>query len=136
MNRDELQQLARLRLSDARVLLRSGNSEGAHYLLGYVVECGLKACIARLTQRHDFPDRRTVNDSYTHDLEKLVGVAGLQQFLNQAMSNDPVFAIHWGIAKDWSEESRYERHTRQEARALYLAITGRHGVLRWIRQHW
>jgi HEPN domain-containing protein len=136
MNRDELQQLARLRLKDGRALLRGGNYDGAYYLLGYVVECGLKACIARQTQRYDFPDRRSVSDSYTHDLEKLAGVAGLQQSLNQAIRNDSVFAIHWGIAKDWSEESRYNRYTSQEARALYSAITGRHGVLRWIRQHW
>lgn len=136
MNRDELRQIARMRLGDARALLRSGNYEGAYYLLGYVVECGLKACIARQTPRYDFPDRRTVSDSYTHNLMQLVRVAGLQPSLEAESSNYAAFGVNWGIVESWSEESRYERHTLQEARGLYTAITGRHGVLRWIRHHW
>lgn len=136
MNRDELQQLSRMRLRDGRALLRSGNYDGAYYLLGYVVECGLKACIARQTQRYDFPDRSRVEKSYSHNLNQLVRVAVLQQSLDAEIHNDSDFGVNWGIAKEWSEESRYQRHTSQEAHDLYKAITGRHGVLRWIRQHW
>jgi hypothetical protein len=41
-------------------------------LAGYAVECGLKACIAGKTQRHEFPDKKIVNASYTHNLRELV----------------------------------------------------------------
>jgi len=39
----EFQQLARMRLRDARVLLANGNLEGAYYLTGLAVECAIKA---------------------------------------------------------------------------------------------
>ena len=61
MNRDDLRQLARIRLKDARALLNIRNYDGAYYLSGYVVECGLKACIAKKTRRYDFPDKDVVN---------------------------------------------------------------------------
>jgi hypothetical protein len=137
VNREELQQISRMRLQDARVLLQSGNFEGAYYLCGYAIECGLKACIAKQTKRHDFPDRKTVADSYTHDLARLVRVAGLDPALNQEIQTDAVFSGYWTVVKDWSEDSRYQRRTAQEARDLYQAISDRrHGVWPWIRRHW
>src|SRR5262249_10273775 len=56
MTRADLQQLSRLRRREARVLLDAGHSAGAYYLVGYAVECALKACIARSTRRYDFPE--------------------------------------------------------------------------------
>lgn len=81
MNRRDLQALSRERLRDANVLLRSGQHVGAYYLAGYAVECALKACIARKTRRFDFPDRKTVTASHTHDLAKLVAIAELDDQL-------------------------------------------------------
>jgi hypothetical protein len=52
--------------------------EGACYLAGYSIECGLKACTAKLTERHEFPDKARVNLSYTHGLEALLEVAGMR----------------------------------------------------------
>ncbi|MCP5119377.1 MAG: HEPN domain-containing protein, partial [bacterium] len=49
MNRTDFQNLALERLDDAKVLLDGGRYNGAYYLSGYVVECALKACIAKLT---------------------------------------------------------------------------------------
>ena len=72
--RREFQQLARMRLNDARVLMRRGNVEGAYYLTGLAVECAVKACIAKNTRRHDFPPSQSaIKDIYTHDLSKLIG---------------------------------------------------------------
>ena len=37
----------------------------------------------------------------------------------------------------WSERSRYETHSVQEARALLTALAdGKHGVMEWLEQHW
>jgi len=66
MNRLTLQRLSRLRLKEARVLLREGMYPGAYYMAGYVVECALKACIAKQTSRHDFPDKQRAFDCHTH----------------------------------------------------------------------
>ncbi|MGD0298300.1 MAG: HEPN domain-containing protein [Bryobacteraceae bacterium] len=56
LNRELLQQLSEQHLADAQVLLEQKRWPGAYYLAGYSVECALKACIAKLTKVHDFPD--------------------------------------------------------------------------------
>lgn len=137
MNRTDLQKLARARLRDMRALLNSGSYDGAYYIGGYVVECGLKACIARGTRRHDFPEKKTVTESYSHKLSQLLQVAGLQRTAEDEGRRNPSFAVNWTIVKDWSEESRYQTRTRTEAEDLYRAITARsNGVLPWLRRHW
>ncbi len=137
MDRSDFVKLTQLRLQEARVLLENGKHEGAYYLCVYAVECALKACIAKQTQRHEFPDKKIVNDSYTHDLTKLVNVGGLAPDLDRKEQSDAVFRLNWSVVRNWTEQSRYEHHSSKEARDLYKAITSRnHGVLRWIRQHW
>jgi len=79
MTRRDLQQLATLRIREARQLLQTSNFSGAYYLAGYTIELGLKACIARKTRRYDFPELTVVRDSFTHDLKKLVRIAGLEK---------------------------------------------------------
>jgi hypothetical protein len=111
--------------------------DGAYYLCGYAVELALKACIARNTRRHDCPDKKTVNDSYSHNLAAIVRVAALAALLEAELNRDPEFARMWSTLQDWSEERRYRLNSRKEARDLYRAVTARqHGVMRWIRQHW
>jgi HEPN domain-containing protein len=137
MNRNDLRELARIRLKEAGVLLKNGNYEGAYYLCGYVVECGLKSCIAKQTRRYDFPNKKTVDKSYTHDLTTLVKTAGLERDLDKEMKSNRNFKVYWSIVKDWSEESRYEKHTEKEAQSLYFAVANRkQGVLQWIQRHW
>ena len=96
---------------------------------------GLKAFIAKQTSQYDFPDRRTVNDSYTHDLTKLIKIAGLP--LEQEMGKNEDFVDNWSVVKEWSEESRYEKISENAARDLHSAVVDvKYGVLQWIRRHW
>jgi hypothetical protein len=60
MNRNELQKISRLRVKEAKVLLDNGYAPGAYCLMGYAVECVLKACIAKKTKRYDCPDHKQV----------------------------------------------------------------------------
>jgi HEPN domain-containing protein len=138
VNRLEFQRLAEDRIADAKILLDAGRWAGAYYLAGYAVECGLKACIARLTNQDDFPrDRKFVEECYTHNLEKLLRAAGLKPALDADTLANPIFASHWGVARDWQETSRYEQKTQSEATELYEAITNNSdGVLPWIRLRW
>jgi len=137
MTRRDFQHLTRLRLSDARVLSRSGNSEGAYYLTGLAIECALKSAIARRTQRHDFPpDPKFVRDGvYIHDLNKLLVAAGLESILNAAAASNTAPKTNWAVVKDSTIESRYLAGGLND-RDLYRAATGRNGVLGWLRQHW
>ncbi len=137
MNRKDFQELARLRLEEAECLLNQGHYSGAYYLCGYTIECGLKACIAMLTKRHDFPDKKRTLDAYTHDPEFLVNAAGLKTKLDAEKKSDAVFRTFWILVKDWSEQSRYETYSEAQARQLFNAVTDRqHGVFRWIRKNW
>lgn len=138
MNRRALQQLSSLRVQDAKVLLDNGRYSGAYYLLGYAVECALKACIAKQIRQHDFPDRRLVNDSYTHNLERLFNTSGLREVFDSDRAANPHLEANRAIVKDWSESSRYDSDISQAiARVFYSAVVTRgHGVLSWLKKHW
>ena len=135
MNRTDLQNLAEERFGDAEVLLAANRYGGSYYLVGYSVECGLKACIAKLTKAEDFYDRKLAANIFKHDLEELANYARLE--VKQISAADPVFARNWAQVKDWSEQSRYETHTQQEAQQMIQAVGDPdHGVMQCIRQYW
>ena len=138
MNRRDLQRLSNIRLSEAKVLLDSEYYSGAYYLLGYAVECALKACIAKQIERHEFPNRRMVLDSYTHDLRLLLKVSGLEfEFLGEVISN-PALDRNWTTVSDWTVDSRYEYNkTEVTVREFHSAVTARaNGFLPWLRRRW
>lgn len=138
LNRDDLKKLSHQRLEDASALLESKCYSGAFYLAGYAVECALKACIARRTKAFDFPPGPAmIKKIYVHDLALLVKSAGLERRLTRDCQDDPELDANWASVKDWNEGSRYRTWTRVEARGLVEAIADRrHGVLKWISQHW
>lgn len=137
MNRADLRELATTRLEDARTLLRNERFAGAYYLAGYAIECALKACIAKRTREHDFPDKNTVTQSWTHDLEKLVKTAQMELALKERAGSDETFARCWNEVKEWSEDSRYDPVAPLKAQALLRAIEEPgHGVFPWLREYW
>jgi len=138
MNRLDLYQISDTRIKEARTLPQNGCFEGAYYLAGYSVECGLKACIAKQIREHDFPDRKFIQDSYTHDLSKLLGLAGLREEHRKKADQDKNFALNWAVVKDWSGEDRYSLQIQeQKARDLIDAITDTNsGVLPWLKTFW
>ena len=134
--RGHFQRLARTRLREARLLLSHGNAEGAFYLTGLAVECAIKACIAKNTNRYDFPpNQQAIKDIYTHDLDKLIGAAKLKTLLEAERARNISFKSKWDVAKDWNVNSRYAIGGLN-ARDLYRAVAGRNGVMQWLRQHW
>ena len=137
MNRIDFQNLSELRLRESRALLAAGCPEGAYYLAGYAVECAFKACIAKRTQQHDFPEKGS-NRYFSHDLEDLLGFAKLKLELDQALQTNPVLKANWTVVLNWSEESRYRQgKTAQDVMDLLIAIEDKTGgVLPWLRQRW
>ena len=137
MNRAQLQQLAEERVKDAEALINAGQWSGAYYLTGYAVECALKACIAKLTNLHDFPDKELAMRSFTHHIETLVEVAGLRSFRDADTGANKSRYANWLAVKDWNERSRYQQWSEPEARRLFIAVSDpADGVLPWIKNHW
>jgi HEPN domain-containing protein len=143
MNRDDFQQLADLRLKEARALLTAEFPDGAYYLAGYAVECALKACIAKRTQQHDFPDKKLVDKSHTHDVERLMDAAGLTDLLKNEIAGDQELELDWEAVREWSEQSRYDVFKGDPTGGLVTAQllidaveSDKGGVLRWIKQSW
>lgn len=103
---------------------------------GYVIECALKACIAKQTRQGDYPpDRRIVEKCYSHEIEKLCELARVP--LKEKQSADKLFESYWGVIKDWSEQARYTQVDDTKARDLLRAIDDpQHGAFQWLREHW
>jgi hypothetical protein len=128
--------LAELRSEEARILLGKGKQQGVYYLAGYAVECALKACIAKKTKRFEFPAKvEYIRKLYTHELDKLLSLAGLDAQLNKDVGANKVFGANWSTVKDWTEESRY-RTSGLNGKDMYNAVAGPDGVLPWIKLRW
>jgi hypothetical protein len=139
VNRTDLQQLADVRIAEAIALLGLPvpMPDGANYLAGYAVECALKACIAKLYAQRDWPEKQFVSESHTHNILALVRLAGLEVTRAADAGANPALALSWSIVKDWSERSRYERHSLAKARKLVDAVADNvNGVLPWIKVRW
>lgn len=134
MLRRDFQFLSAVRIREAKALAHVRLYDGAYYLGGLAVESALKSSIARMTQRYEFPDQRRVNRAYTHNLEDLLRLAGLEPRLDAA---EAAVRGAWAKTKIWNVETRYHVG-RPEAEVLDFldAVAGRHGVQRWLRQFW
>lgn len=125
------------RLAEARTLAGAGRWSGAYYLGGFVVECGLKAVIARQFRAARWPDRQLVLKIHTHDPQALAEAAGLKPGLDSLRASDADFATNWKTVQSWKVDARYGTFSEAEARDLLRAISApRSGVLAWIRRHW
>jgi HEPN domain-containing protein len=138
VNRAAWQKLASERVKDAKALLRIKRWAGAYYLAGYAVECGLKSCIiAYLMKTDDFPEKRFSEQCWTHDLERLLLLAGLGAALDMDAAADAYLSKNWGIVNGWDESSRYVLTSKADARAMVEAVADpKHGMMPWIKQRW
>lgn len=138
MTRNDLHRIAQIRRREAKILLDANQPAGAYYLCGYAVECALKACIARKTERFEFPDEPRARLSWHHDLQRLLAAAALDQQFAKDAKADVVLGDNWAVVVNWKETARYSRTIdRKKAADLYKAVTKRkNGVLAWLRRHW
>jgi hypothetical protein len=136
MNRTMLQALAELRLRDAEVLLDNGMGPTTYWAT--CIECALKACIAKQFREHEIPDKKLVQDFYTHRLEELLRVSGVRSAMEQQSRENPAFGISWNTVRDWSEASRYEIGLSDRIAAeMHLAVAdAESGVLPWLKTQW
>lgn len=136
MNRSDFIKLAKMRLSESKILLSRKKYSGAYYLCGYAIEYALKAYFAKQIKKSEFPDKEAVFRIYQHSPTELMKASGLQTRFQKQLVTDKDFAIYWKTVADWSEEARYEIHSEKEAKDLYKAISDpNHGVLLWIEKY-
>ncbi len=138
-NRTEFQQLAELRIREAKIAFDNGCFEGAYYLAGYAIECALKACIAKRTRAGDFPrPPNEIGQIYSHKFPDLFRHTDIEAMRDQEMKKNEAFDRNWGVVKDWSEETRYLTSIPEsDARELLNAITDtENGVLPWLKKLW
>ncbi|MGD0007760.1 MAG: DNA-binding protein [Terriglobia bacterium] len=84
------------------------------------------------------PERKTVEQLYTHRLEGLLNISGAKAGLESRAKADPPFQVNWNTVCDWGETSRYDHSTTEtKARDMLLAVTDpSSGVLPWLKTQW
>ena len=94
--------------------------------------------MARTIQQHDFPDKKFINDAYTHKLKDLVRLdPALWTELQNEISSDVKLRSNWNTVFSWNDENRYELVEELQAKSLYeAAAEPGSGVMEWIRRRW
>ena len=137
MDRANLQKLAVMKFSDAKLLCEAGSHSNAYYLAGYAVELGIKAIIARRFKADTIPDKVFVQDIYSHNLQKLIELTGIAEEFRRELQRSDAFNAKWGIAIRWTESARYEMIEPSEAQSLISAIgDAEAGILQWLMRQW
>jgi hypothetical protein len=134
-----LQQLAKCRLDEAKLLMREKHFSGAYYIAGYAIECALKARIASQFRENEIPDKKLVENVYQHNLAALLSLSGLGKPFDIARQSDAELGRRWSIAKNWSEQARYSIWTEAQALAMIDAIDGDGkigGLFQWLTARW
>jgi len=142
VDRQSLQKLTQRKREDAEALLSAGRWSAAYYHCGYIVEAALKACVLRYLSESGavFGSRdylALLAKCWTHDLRKLIEIAGLRDELNVEITRSPRFGAYWGLIASWNESSRYTEATEVDARSLFEAICSTtDGALPWLQRYW
>jgi len=102
----------------------------AYAHVGFATECALKAYIMWNERLNAWPDRNSRPELYTHDLTKLVQIAGIV-----LKTSDPI-GPSWAVVLQWDRGQGYDpkRMPRRVARSMVEAGFGQDGVVTWIRK--
>lgn len=138
-NRSTLRSVAKAKLKAARILFDSGDYDTAGYLLGYVVECALKAAICKKLNLQDYPDTGRHRDVFaSHDFDRLLTLCGSLNELNFAVNQN--LSRNWStLTKDWKPETRYNEnvYSRDVVQEKLVALEDPNdGFLRWVKRKW
>ena len=84
-----------------------------------------------------FSVRRYVDDCWSHDINKLVKQAGLEDRFESATNKNKNLRQNWQAVKGWTERSCFETKNEKQAKELLAAITDTaDGVLPWLKSLW
>jgi HEPN domain-containing protein len=136
--RNQLKELAKLRLKEAETLFNAGLYDGTVYLCGYVIEFALKARICKLLDTNEYPSSGKLKSAYAvHNLDQLIFLSGLENKLDPTNVD---LHRNWSLTTPWSPEMRYQPKgtiSKSKAEEILNAVREKpNGVLRWIMKYW
>lgn len=138
---NNLKNLARTRLAEAKILCQNGYYDGAIYLCGYVVEISLKARICKHLRMPAYP--ADTNDQHKnifacHDFDRLLLLSGLTTQIS--LSGNRNLFNNWSLVTTWKPERRYGTigtTSQQEAEEMIRALDEpAFGFFTWIKRRW
>lgn len=96
-NCDDLKRISEARLKTAEILINAQDWEGAAYMMGYVLECALKAVVCKTLHLQSYPDKADDISKFfkTHKFDPLLILSGLQDTFN---TGAPI-----AVWQSWSE---------------------------------
>ena len=139
MTRAEWQALASEWVGDASALLEKQRWGGAYHVAGYAVECALKACLLKQVEADPGLIFEPLgNNCRTHELPKLLILAGLEAAKQAADLANPSLLANWKIVSVWTASPRYNRRKDEKtAREIFKAVVDpKDGVLPWLMTLW
>lgn len=94
INRQTLKSVAKQKLKAAKILFDAGDYDTAGYLIGYVVECGLKAAICRKLRLKVYPDTGDHRDVFaSHSFDRLLMLSGYSSDMDLAKTKISTYLI-------------------------------------------
>ena len=123
--------LAKQHETTARLLAENREvAAQAYFHVGFAAECALKAYIMWSERLNSWPDKGSRPELYTHDLRKLVEIAGIE-----LRTRDPI-GPGWAVVLQWDRGQGYDPSPmpRKVARSMIEAAFGDNGAVTWIRR--
>ena len=144
LTKGDLEVISDTRLQEAKALYEQGYYDGAKYLLGYVVETALKAVICKTLNAKTFPPgnkRELKKVFYTHDINNLVVLAGLEKALEEQKEENFNFNENWDLLETyWYEGLRYSAigsSSKEDLERWFEAIeSSENSILNWLKSKW
>ncbi len=139
LNRTSLKTAAKAKLKAAKILFQAGDNDTAGYLLGYVVECSLKAVICRKLRINEYPDTGKFQNVFaTHEFDRLLLLSGYSTEID--LVKNPSLFNSWSVlTKDWKPEIRYNMniYTATAIQDKFAALEDKtSGFLEWVKHKW
>lgn len=141
INRTILKSLVVRKLKASKALYTAGDYDTAGYILGYVVECGLKAIICKTLNLREYPDTgRHFNVFASHSLDLLLILSGYSCELDITRKSNKHLKNNWQkLTKDWSPDVRYKQgvYSQDLIKEKLVAIEdSKYGFLAWFQGKW
>jgi len=139
-NHQQLREISKARLRTAEILLDNFDFDGAVYIMGYALECALKAVICKNLNLLNYPDKGSKdieNIFKTHKFDILLILSGMEN--DFSLKSPKKRYENWSELTKWTTDIRYEpvgTRTATEAKRMYNALVEKpHGVITWIKRH-
>lgn len=138
----KLKTIALKRLKTVDILMKAEDWELATYIMGYVLECALKAMVCKTLRLTKYPDVKIAKGVFiTHKFDRLLLVSGMTDIFSDRGPAEAWF--HWGqFVNEYKGEwtgMRYELGKRgeQQVKNLYTHLTDTNGgILEEIKKRW